>query len=294
MNPRSNTALKQDMALTSGSNYSVEDQSQGNLRSDCESEDLSETDIAQPDVSVIIPVYNEQERIASTLYAAKDYLESSHLSFEIVVVDDGSSDMTAEIVKFVDLYGSEIKSQQQGLLEENVKNIGKGYSIAKGMLRAKGRVVVFTDADSATPITEMTKLLEQIDAGFDVVVGSRNHPQSQVSGRSTLRSFLSIGFNLMARSLGIIRVRDSQCGFKAYRCEAAHRVAQLQQTYGFCFDVEHLYIAKRLGYKITEVPVQWSHQDGSTLSLFKDSVIMFMDLLRIRWIHRRTSNSTET
>ncbi len=247
----------------------------------------------QPDVSVIIPVYNEQERIAATLYTTKDYLEASNLSFEVVVVDDGSNDMTAEIVKFVDLYGSEVKSQQYGYLEENVKNIGKGYSIAKGMLKARGRVVVFTDADSATPISEMTKLLAKIDEGYDVVVGSRNHPEAQVSGRSVLRMFLSRVFNTLARGIGVITVRDSQCGFKAYRQEVAHTVAERQQTYGFCFDVEHLYIAKRLGYKITEVPVQWSHQDGSTLSLFKDSVLMFIDLVRIRLIHRQTSLSPD-
>ncbi len=241
-----------------------------------------------PDVSIIIPVYNEQERIAATLYTTKDYLESSNLSFEVVVVDDGSNDMTAEIVKFVDLYGNEVKSQQLGHLEENVKNIGKGYSIAKGMLKATGRVVVFTDADSATPIYELTKLLAKIEEGYDVVVGSRNHPESDVSGRSFLRNALSRGFNMLGRGLGVITVRDSQCGFKAYRCEVAHQVAELQQTYGFCFDVEHLYIAKRLGYRITEVPVQWSHQAGSTLSLFKDSMLMFLDLVRIRWIHRDT------
>ena len=248
---------------------------------------VQQTSEAALDVSIIIPVYNEQERIAATMYSVKDYMESTSLRFEIVVKDDGSNDLTAEIVKFVDLYGSEIKSQQSGHLEENIKNIGKGYSIAKGMLRAKGSVVVFTDADCATPIYEISKLLNKLEEGFDVVIGSRNHAESKVEGRTSLRQILSKSFNFSARMLGLLTVRDSQCGFKAYRRDVAHEVAQLQKTHGFCFDVEHLYIAKKLGYKITEVPVEWSHQDGSTLSLFKDSLLMAGDLLKIRFIHRR-------
>ena len=253
---------------------------------------------AELDVSIIIPVYNEQERIAATLYTVKDHMESSKLRFEIVVVDDGSSDMTAEIVKFVDLYGSEIKSQQLGYLDENVKNIGKGYSIAKGMLRAKGSVAVFTDADSATPITEISKLLNKLDEGYDVVIGSRNHPQSIVDGRSPLRKVLSKSFNMIARILGLLNVRDSQCGFKAYRRDVAHEVARLQKTYGFCFDVEHLHIARKLGYRVTEVPVKWSHAEGSTMSLFSDSLLMAIDLLKIRFIHRhlkrnKTANESD-
>jgi len=246
-----------------------------------------------PDLSVIIPVYNEQERIAATLYGVKDFLESTNLTFEIVVVDDGSNDMTAEIVKFVDIYGSEIKSQQSGQLEENVENIGKGYSIAKGMLRAKGNIVLFTDADGATPISELTKLIAQIDNGFDLVVGSRQHPLSSVTGRTWVRRILSRGFNFIATAMGLLTVRDSQCGFKAYRRDAAHRVAALQQTNGFCFDVEQLYIAKKLGYKIAEIPVVWHHHEGSSLSLVSDSVAMFSDLIKIRFMHRGLSSSID-
>lgn len=249
-----------------------------------------DADEVVPDLSVIIPVYNEQERIAATLYDVKDFLESTDLEFEIVVVDDGSNDMTAEIVKFVDIYGSEIKSQQSGKLEENIKNVGKGYSIAKGMMRAKGNIILFTDADGATPITELTKLIEKIDSGFDLVVGSRQHPQSNVTGRTWVRRVLSRGFNYIAVALGLLNVRDSQCGFKAYRREIAHRVAALQQTNGFCFDVEQLYIAKKLGYKIEEIPVVWHHHEGSSLSLVSDSITMFFDLLRIRFIHRNLTS----
>lgn len=241
----------------------------------------------QPDISLIVPVYNEQERIAESLYQIKDYLENSALTYEVLVVDDGSNDLTTEVVKFVDFYGSEIKSQPEGRLKQNSINQGKGYSIANGMLNSRGRIVVFTDADAATPITELPKLLEKIEQGFDVAIGTRKHALSRTTGRAPLRVFLSWGFNLMARLLGLVNVRDSQCGFKAYTRDAAIKVAEHQQTNRFCFDVEQLYISSRLGYKIGEVPVIWNHSEGSTVSLLKDSIHMFVDLLRIRLMHRK-------
>lgn len=240
----------------------------------------------QPDISLIVPVYNEQERIAKSLYQIKDYLENSDLTYEVLVIDDGSNDLTTEIVKFVDIYGAEVKSQPQGRLKQNSINKGKGYSIANGMLNSRGRIVVFTDADAATPITELPKLLDKIEQGFDVAIGTRKHALSKTSGRTPLRLFLSWGFNLVARLLGLVNVRDSQCGFKAYRRDTAIKVAEHQQTNRFCFDVEQLYISSRLGYKIGEVPVIWNHSEGSSLSLLRDSIRMFADLLRIRFVHR--------
>ena len=241
----------------------------------------------RPSVTVVIPVYNEQERIAASLYEIKDYLSTQDYESDILIIDDGSNDLTTEIVKFVDIYGAEIKSQTTGVLEENVKNVGKGYSIAKGLLMAQGDIIVFSDADSSTPISEIAKLLQKFDEGYDVVIGSRNLQKSVVSGRTPLRSLLSRGFNLAARGARLLNVKDSQCGFKAYRREVAREVASKQKTYGFCFDVEHLHIAAKLGYQIAEVPVEWKHEDGSTLSLLNDSFTMFIDLLRIRFIHRK-------
>lgn len=240
----------------------------------------------QPDISLIVPVYNEQERIAESLYQIKDYLENSELTYEVLVIDDGSKDLTTEIVKFVDIYGAEVKSQPEGRLKQNNINQGKGYSIANGMLHSRGRIVAFTDADVATPITELPKLLDKIEQGFDVAIGTRKHSLSKTSGRTPLRLFLSWGFNLVARSLGLVKVRDSQCGFKAYTRDAAIKVAEHQQINRFCFDVEQLYISDKLGYKICEVPVIWNHSEGSSLSLLKDSIHMLVDLLRIRFVHR--------
>jgi len=238
-------------------------------------------------VSVIIPVYNEQERIATTLYAVKDYLSQQDFSSDIIVIDDGSQDLTSEIVKVVDHYSEEVKSQSSGALFHNFKNIGKGYSVAKGLLIAEGDVIVFTDADSSTPIAEIKKLLNKIDEGYDVVVGSRNLASSNIKGRPIARTLTSKIFNRLATFMGLMRVSDSQCGFKAYRKEVAREIANRQKTFGFCFDVEHIHLATKLGFKVSEVAVTWHHQSGSTVSVLTDSISMFCDLLKIRWIHRK-------
>lgn len=241
---------------------------------------------ALPSVTIVVPVYNEQERIASSLYDIKDYLDKQDYQSDVMVIDDGSSDMTTEVVKFVDIYGSEFNSQNVGVLEENVKNVGKGYSIAKGLLKAEGDIIVFTDADCSTPITEIDKLLQKIYEGYDVVIGSRHLKDSEVSGRGLGRSVMSRSFNFIARLVRLLEVKDSQCGFKAYTRDAARKIAAKQKTYGFCFDVEHLHIAKKLGCRITEVAVEWTHDTRSTISPVSDSVSMFIELLKIRIIHR--------
>ncbi len=237
-------------------------------------------------VTIVIPAYNEQARIAKTLYGIKDYLSQQSYSFDIIIIDDGSQDLTSEVVKVVDYYTEEIKEQSAGELVQNIKNVGKGYSVAKGLSIAKGDVVVFTDADASTPIEEIEKLITKIQCGSDVVIGSRNLPESVIENRPVLRMLMSKLFNTTARAIGLVRVSDSQCGFKAYRREAARVVVQHQKTYGFCFDVEHIYTATKLGYSVAEVPVAWRHDDSSTLSLLTDSFKMFVDLLKIRWIHR--------
>lgn len=239
-----------------------------------------------PYLSVIIPAYNEQSRIADSLYEIKDYLSEQSYHSEIIVVDDGSNDLTTEIVKFIDIYGKEINEHDEGTLMENHKNVGKGYSIARGMMRASGEIILFTDADLSTPITELPKLLAYFDEGFDVVIGSRNMQDSQVEKKPWYRNLMSSLFNTAVRLISIRGINDTQCGFKAYRREVAHQVASLQRIYGFGFDVEHLYIAKKSGYKIKEVGVEWHHKEGSTVDPLTDAITMFLDLLRIRWLHR--------
>lgn len=239
-----------------------------------------------PRVSLIIPVFNEATRIADSLYEIKDFLDKQDYNSEIIIIDDGSSDLTTEVIRVIDYYCEDFKSQSSCIIQENIKNVGKGYSIAKGLLTASGQYIVFTDADSSTPISQLPDLLEKLHEGFDVVVGSRNMKGSIVLGRTALRRFLSLSFHLLTRIFCLSSLTDTQCGFKAYRREVAREIADHQRTYGFCFDLEHLYIARKLGYKLTEVPVVWTDSPGSTLSIIHDSLAMFFDIFRISWSHR--------
>ena len=244
-----------------------------------------------PYLTVIIPAYNEQTRIADSLYIIKEYLSKQHYRSEIIVVDDGSSDMTTEIVKFIDIYGKEQLEHAEGTLIENHKNIGKGYSIAKGMLLASGDIVLFMDADHSTHIGEIEKLFPYFDFGFDMVIGSRNMQTSIVDKKPWYRNLMSQLFNLSVRLIVVDGIQDTQCGFKAYRHKVAHDIAQQQRIYGFGFDVEHLYIAQKLGFKIREVAIEWKYSDGSKVAPIRDSITMFLDLIRIRWIHRALQQS---
>ena len=248
--------------------------------------DIKQASTDKPFLSVIIPAYNEQIRIADSLYVIKDYLSKQSYRSEIIVVDDGSSDMTTEIVKFIDIYGKEQLEHAEGTLIENNKNVGKGYSIAKGMLRASGEIVLFLDADHSTHICEVEKLLPYFRVGFDVVIGSRKMNGSIVEAKPWYRDLMSQLFNLTVRLISVGGIRDTQCGFKAYRRSLAHSIAKQQRIYGFGFDVEHLYIAQKSGFKIKEVAIEWKHSEGSKVDPIKDSILMFLDLIRIRWIHR--------
>jgi dolichyl-phosphate beta-glucosyltransferase len=242
-----------------------------------------------PDVflSVIIPAFNEQERIADSMYAIKDYLSAQPYHSEIIVVDDGSHDMTLEVVRCIDIYGKEIKEQDESLLLENIKNVGKGFSVARGMLKARGQIVLFSDADLSTPIEEIEKLLPFFEQGFDVVIGSRHVANSEVERKPLLRRLMSNTFNILVRLIAIPDIYDTQCGFKAYTRPVAQQVAQLQKLHGFAFDIEHLYIAKKLGYRIKEVGVRWDHKDGSKVDVVRDSIKMVIDMLKIRSMHRQ-------
>ena len=240
----------------------------------------------RPFLSVIIPAYNEQTRIADSLYIIKEYLSKQAYRSEIIVVDDGSNDLTTEIVKFIDIYGKEQLEHAEGTLIENNNNKGKGYSIAKGMLRASGEIVLFMDADHSTHIAEVEKLFPYFDLGFDIAIGSRRMKNSIVEKKPWYRNLMSQLFNQAVRLISLHGIRDTQCGFKAYRHVVAQDIAKQQRIFGFGFDVEHLYIAQRSGFKIKEVAIEWKHCEGSKVDPMRDSILMFLDLIRIRWIHR--------
>ncbi len=232
-----------------------------------------------PFLSIIIPAYNEESRLPRTLDLIRSYAAAKSFSAEALVVDDGSGDGTAAAVE-------RAAEDWPGVrLLRNPGNRGKGYSVRNGMLHAAGNVALFSDADLSAPIEEADKLLEALEAGHDVAIGSRGlRPELIAVRQSSLRETAGKTFNLLVRTLVGLPFHDTQCGFKAFRREAARAIFSRQQIDGFGFDVEALYLANKLGYRAVEVPVRWSHVEGTKVSMFGDSARMFADLLRIRWL----------
>jgi glycosyltransferase involved in cell wall biosynthesis len=228
--------------------------------------------------SFVIPAYNESARIGPTLDEVLRYTEEQDWDAEILVVDDGSTDDTAEIVRD---YG---KRHAQVLLVENPGNRGKGYSVRNGMLHARGEIRLFTDADLSSPMTEARKLFEAIGRGADVAIGSRwLRAELQTERQPLYRQALGRTFNVALRAILGLKFADTQCGFKAFRQEAAQRIFPLQKIERWGFDPEILFLARRAGLRVEEVPVVWAHSEGTRLHPLRDGMRMFGEVLRIRW-----------
>lgn len=238
-------------------------------------------------LSIVIPAYNEEKRIGATLSKICDFLESKKYESEIIVVDDGSSDGTVEECKSNSLF-------KEGRLSviRNGSNIGKGFSVKAGILKSKGRYVLFSDADLSTPIEEIDKLFEYINGGYDVVIGSRNLNGSDVqSHQPWYRKKIGRIFNFLIRSLLIGDYLDTQCGFKLFDGEKARQIASSLKTGGFSFDVEMLYIAKIKKLKVKEVGVVWCNSGHSKVKVFRSSFGMFLDIFRIKKWHKAEDES---
>jgi len=231
-------------------------------------------------LSIVIPAYNEEQRLPGTLACVLDYLRRRQWSFaEILVVDDGSRDGTASVVEQARQAEPAIR------LLRNPSNRGKGYSVRHGMLEAKGDWILFSDADLSAPIEELDKLLEVARAqGASVVIGSRALDRSLIEvHQSAFRETAGRIFNLLMRALTGLPFKDTQCGFKLFEGRVAKEVFRRQRLERFGFDAEVLFIARLRGCRMAEVPVRWRHSEGTKVSLFRDSVEMFVDLLRVRW-----------
>ena len=228
--------------------------------------------------TIVIPAYNESVRIRPTLHALLRHIQEHNWDAEILVVNDGSTDDTAQIVRE---YG---KAHPQVLLVENPGNRGKGYSVRNGMLHARGAICLFTDADLSSPITEAQKLFDAIAQGADVAIGSRwLRSELQTERQPLYRQAFGRIFNLVLRIVLGLRFADTQCGFKAFRHAAAQRIFPLQKIERWGFDPEILYLARRAGLQVEEVPVVWAHSEGTRLNPFRDGMRMFVEVLRIRW-----------
>ena len=228
--------------------------------------------------SIVIPAYNESARIRPTLDEILRFVQEQSWNTEILVVNDGSGDDTAQIVRE---YG---KLHPQVLLVENPGNRGKGYSVRNGMLHARGDICLFTDADLSSPITEAPKLFDALAAGADIAIGSRwLRSELQTARQSLLRQAFGRIYNLLLRVFLGMRFADTQCGFKAFRREAAQRIFPLQKIERWGFDPEILFLARRAHLRVDEVPVVWAHSEGTRLKPFRDGMRMFVEVLRIRW-----------
>lgn len=231
-------------------------------------------------ISIVIPAFNEAERIPKTIRAIRDFTAGRPERFELIVADDGSTDDTAAVVE----------REAQGLscrVLRSPVNKGKGEAVRRGVLAAQGDFILFCDADLSTPIEELDKMLAALNSGADVAFGSRALPQSDVQvHQNILRETMGKTFNLFARLLTFRGVHDSQCGFKCFRKEAGHALFSAAKIDGFCFDAEIAYLAQKKGYGLAEVPIVWKNSPQSKVHIVADPLRMFADLLRIRWLHR--------
>ena len=234
-----------------------------------------------PDLSIIIPAYNEERRLPRGLTKIREYLASRAFApgkVEIIVVDDGSKDRTAAIAEE---WSREMPTLR---LVPNRENRGKGYSVRHGMMEARGRVALFTDADLSAPIEEADKLLAALDQGNDVAIGSRAVNRALIFGhQSRLRELAGMVFNGFVRLFTGLPFQDTQCGFKAFLREPSQIVFEQQRIEGFGFDPEILFLAKRHGLRAVEIPVRWAHDPATKVHVVRDSLLMFLDLAYIRW-----------
>ncbi|HUJ39551.1 MAG TPA: dolichyl-phosphate beta-glucosyltransferase [Candidatus Acidoferrales bacterium] len=231
----------------------------------------------QPDLSIVIPAFNEEKRLPPTFEKIAAWLRTKGLSAEVIVVDDGSTDGTARVAE-----------EAGGILPgirvlRNGRNYGKGYSVRHGMREARGRVALFTDADLSAPIEEADKLLAALETA-EVAFGSRALDRRLITvHESRFREVAGILFNKMVKVVLWIPFVDTQCGFKAFRMERARMLFEQQRIERFGFDPELLYLARHHGLRAVEIPVRWAHDPRTKVNMMRDSVLMFAELLTIRW-----------
>ncbi len=233
------------------------------------------------DLSIIIPAFNEEQRILKSLDTAIEYLDKQNLNYEVIVVDDGSDDNTIGVLKD---YNPKVQVLSLG------KNLGKGAAVREGMLSAHGKIRLFSDADFSTPVYELHKLLGIIKNGADVCIGSRAIDRKMVKEHQPFyREFMGKTYNRLVQLLVFKGITDTQCGFKAFTKKATESIFSKAKINGFSFDVEILFLAKKLNLRVEQVPVEWYNDKRSTVNPIKDSAMMIFELFKIRKLHIKKS-----
>lgn len=233
-----------------------------------------------PEISIVVPAYNEKDRLGGTLSAMIEYIRTSGRSLEIIVVDDGSSDTTADTARAAFAPHPDVRTQ----VIRYDENRGKGFAVKTGMLAAAGKIALFSDADLSTPIEEMPKLTDPILSGeFDVTFGSRALDRTLIGTHQPWRREQGGKvFNLVVRLMTGMPFWDTQCGFKAFNLERFRPLLDVMQIDRFGFDVEFLYVAQHHGLRLKEIPVRWNDDIRSKVNVLRDSVRMFDEVRQIR------------
>jgi dolichyl-phosphate beta-glucosyltransferase len=232
-------------------------------------------DHRRPELTVVIPAYNEKQRLVPTIGAFAAYLSRTDVAWELIVADDGSVDSTVALVEMLEHANIRVLTAE--------RNSGKGSAVRRGVFEARGDLILFADADCSTPVEELDHLKDAIEAGADLAIGSRRELGASVEHRSLFRRLLTFGLHQIVRfGLGV-PVKDTQCGFKLFRADTAKALFEAQTVVGFSFDLEILYLAARKGLRIAEVPVRWYDAPGSKVDARKEIVRFLQSIARIRW-----------
>lgn len=234
----------------------------------------------RPGVSIVIPAYNEERRLPRTLDELRRFGAGYGGPFEILVVDDGSADDTAGVVR-------RATETLDGLRVLKRAHAGKGAAVRAGMLAARHAYCILCDADLSMPVEQLDRFIAVLDDGYDIAVGSRELPESRRYDEPARRHLMGRVFNLLVRMLAVPGLDDTQCGFKGFRRPAARDLFARQRLDGFSFDAEVLFLARRRGYRFKEVPIDWYFDADSRVRAVSDTIHMTLDLLRIRYYHLR-------
>lgn len=240
-----------------------------------------------PDIflSVIISAFDERDRIDDTLGIVKNYLQSRDFSSEIIIADESSYDSTTEIIKSLDGYVYEFKEQRSTRVKRKIEHLGQGFSMARSVLRTRGKYILWTDEDLSTPISEVEKMWPHLNNGVDVVIA---FPKIQLAQRSCVRwgNLMEWAIKPLVQLINVAGGQYRPCSFKLFEQKSARRIAKAQKLYGRGFDIEQLYLAQTMGFTIKEIPVEWRPVDESKARSLNDSIHLLFDIIRILYVHR--------